>query len=231
MSQAVIVARVAVRDLWMSFRLLLVLVAFVGGSAVVALVPAPPAVVLDRLGLGLALATVISSGVAAWTIAAERREGRAGWFISRSVSRGTYLGGWFAGLLLIAAGGVFGSGLFGWLATLSLPIRIDPVAFAIVIAAVAATAAAGVSLGLAAGSILPPAVAAAVATAACAAIGATVLLAGWASPFPGGAFLLVGGLTSGSAVLPDALQATGVVLLLAAGLLVVARAGMARAEL
>lgn len=232
MTQVLLVARVAVRELWMTFRLLVVLVAFVGASAVVVLLPAAPAVTLDRLALGLGAATVAASSVAAWTMATERAAGRAGWLVTRSVSRGTYLAGWLLGIGVITTLGVAGSAVLGWLTTLGLAIRIDAAAYATAVIAVATTATAAVALGLAVGALLPPAAAAGVSAAACAVSGVVILLAsGGSTAVPGAAYLLFSRLAAPGSVLPDAVRAAGVGLVQTAVLFVIARAAMERAEL
>jgi hypothetical protein len=232
MTQVLLVARVAVRELWMTFRLLVVLVAFVGASAVVVLLPAAPAVTLDRLALGLGAATVAASSVAAWTMATERAAGRAGWLVTRSVSRGAYLAGWLLGIGVVTTLGVAGSAVLGWLTTLGLAIRIDAAAYATAVVAVATTATAAVALGLAVGALLPPAAAAGVSAAACAVSGVVILLAsGGSTAVPGAAYLLFSRLAAPGSVLPDAVRAAGVGLVQTAVLFVIARAAMERAEL
>lgn len=232
MNQAFVVGRVALRELWITYRLLLILVAFIGASAIVVLLPAAPAVTMDRLALGLGAATVAASSVAAWTMATERGAGRAGWLVTRSVPRGTYLGGWLLGLGVVTVVGVIGSALLGWLTTLGLAVRIDPVAYATAVLAVATTATAAVALGLAVGALLPPLPAAIVAAAACGISGIVILLAsGGSTAVPGAAYLLFSRLTVPGSVLPDAVRAAGVGLVQTAVLFVIARAAMERAEL
>jgi hypothetical protein len=231
-SQALLVARVALRELWMTFRLLVLLVAFAGGSAVVVLLPTSPAVTLDRVALGLGVATVVASAVAAWTLAHERAAGRAGWLITRSVSRAMYLGGWLLGITIIAVGGIAASALLGWLITRGMAIELDPAAYWVAVVAVATTAAAAITLGLAVGALLAPVPAALVAATACAASGAAILLAsGGSTSVPGAGYLLLSRLASPGEVLPDALRAAGFGLIQTAVLFVVARAAMERAEL
>jgi hypothetical protein len=231
-SQVVLVARVALRELWMSFRILFILVAFAGGSAVLVLVPSAPAVTLDRMAIGLGVATVAASAIAAWTMAAERAAGRAGWLVTRSVSRGTYLVGWLTGLAVVTIVGVIGSSALGWLTTASLPIGIEGTAFVAAIGAVVTTAIAALALGLAIGSLLPPIPAALVAAAACAASGVLVLVAsGGSTAVPGAAYLLISRLAAPESVLTDALRAAGVGLVQIAVLFVIARAAIDRAEL
>jgi hypothetical protein len=232
MKQAFVVAGVAVRELWITYRLLLILVAFIGASAIVVLLPAAPAETMDRLALGLGAATVGASSVAAWTMAAERGAGRAGWLVTRSVSRGTYLGGWLLGIGLVTVVGVIGSALLGWLTTLGLAIRIDPLAYATAVVAVVTTVTAAIALGLAVGALLRPMPAALVAAAACGISGIVILLAsGGSTSVPGAAYLLFSRLTVPGSVLPDAFRAAGVGLVQTAVLFIIARAAIERAEL
>ena len=128
--------------------------------------------------------------------------------------------------------GVVGSALLGWLTTLGLALRIDPVAYATAVLAVATTATAAVALGLAVGALLPPVPAAIVAAAACGLSGIVILLAsGGSTAVPGAAYLLFSRLTVPGSVLPDAIRAAGVGLVQTAVLFVIARAAMERAEL
>jgi hypothetical protein len=231
-SQAGTVAWLALRELWMSFRLLMVLVVNVGAGALVGLLPAAPATTLARLAIGLGLATAVTSAVAAWSLADERLAGRAGWLVTRSVPRGTYLAGWFAALALVAAVGVAAAGILGWLAIGGATLDGDAAGFAATVAAVAATTAAAVSLGLLSGSLLraPGAILAAV--VACAVLAAVAWLASSPAPWlPGGAHLMLARLAGPEAVLPDALRAAGIGLALTSALLVAARAALERADL
>lgn len=232
MSQGLLVTRLAIRELWMTFRLLLVIVGFVGTSAIVVLIPAAPLVTMGRLAAGLGVSTVVVAGVAGWSLADERMAGRAGWLVSRSVARGEVLVGWFWGLLTIAIAGLAGAGLLAWLAIYSLPVRFDAATFVATLVAVAAAIAAAVGAGLLAATVLRTWVAAVAAALACFACGAVA----WAvlpdQPLmPGAAFRLVAGITTGQTVLSDALQAAGIGLALAAVLLVLALVAIERAEL
>jgi hypothetical protein len=232
MTAAQLVARVAVREMWMTFRLLLVLIVFVGGSAVVVLLPAPPSVTLDRMAIGLGIATVVVAAVAAWSIAAERETGRAGWLVTRSISRGMYVVGWALGLVVIGAAGVVGAAALGWLTLTGFAIDLDAAAYLAVVLAVVTSVAAAITLGLAVGALLPRMPAAALAAVLCAGAGLLVVVAsGGSSSVPGAAYLLFSRLVGAEAVVPDALRAAGVGLLQTAILLVIARAAMERAEL
>ncbi|HET8776395.1 MAG TPA: hypothetical protein VFN76_01930, partial [Candidatus Limnocylindria bacterium] len=94
-------ARLAWRELWITFRMLIVLAAFVAVGALVVLVPASPAEMLERAAIGLGVATVVASAITAWSVANERVSGRTGWLVTRSVSRATYVLGWFGALVTI----------------------------------------------------------------------------------------------------------------------------------
>lgn len=239
MSQAAIVARVTLRELWMTFRLLVVFGAFIGISAVVALLPASPAIVLDRVGLGLAVSTVAASVVAALTLSAERASGRAGWLVTRSVARRTYLAGVAAGLVLVVIAGVAASIGLGWSATWGLPGAVGPADLLATLLAVGATAASAVMLGLAAGALLPAlpaALLAALLTAGAALVSLLaangVLLVGTdVAVLPGAAFTMVGDVLDPVSVLPAALRAAGTGLLATAVLLGVATVAIDHAEL
>ena len=156
MSQLPVVTRLAVHELWISFRLLVVLAGSVGAGAVVALLPAPLPTTLLRLAVGVATAMSLGAIVAAWSLSRERALGRAGWLATRSVPRTTILLGWFAALALVTLVGVLATGVLGWLAATSAPGRPDPIAFGLTFAGVACGALALVALGLAIGSLLAP---------------------------------------------------------------------------
>lgn len=233
MSQAVTVARLTLRELWMTFRLLVVLVVFVGISAFAVLLPAAPSVILDRLATGLVVATVMSAGVAAWTIADERRSDRAGWIVTRSVSRQAYLHGVFAGLTVVAVAGVAASVLLGWSTTFSLPVPVDPPSILAVMLAVATTVSISIAVGLVAGALLPRLPAAMAAIVLVAGMAAAGPIAGWSPGWlrPDAAFLLVAGLMESNTVPFDAIRVAGLGLVGAAMVLLLAGAAIERAEL
>jgi hypothetical protein len=232
MSQAATVTRLALREMWISFRLLFVLVAFIGAGAVVALLPAAPSVALERLALGFGLATAVTSAIAAWSVADERTSGRAGWLVARSVSRATYLRGWFAALAAVALVGIGAGALLGWMAAANLFVSLDLPGFMVAVAAVSGTVAAAIALGIAAGSFVASRAAATGALLVCVAVGAiTALLPSWAGLGPGAAYLALARAADADPVLAYALKATGIGLTLAAILLIAARMAMERAEL
>ncbi len=232
MSQAGVVTRLAVRELWITFRMVVLLVAFVTVGTAVALLPAPLPVTMHRFSAGLGAATLLVAATAAWSIAEERAHGRAGWLVTRSVSRGTFLRGWFVAVTAIGLVGLAAAAVLGWLAASGVSLRLDPVAYAAMLGAVAATLAPAVALGLLSGSIFGPRLAAAVSILA----SAILVAAAWLLPanggmVPGGAFLELAGLTEGTVAIAGSWRTAGASLLAAALLLGLARLAMSRAEL
>ena len=232
MSQAGVVTRLAVRELWITFRLVFLLVAFVGVGTAVALLPAPLPTTMQRFAAGLGAAAMLVVAVAAWSIADERRHGRAGWLVTRSVSRGTFLGGWFVAVSSVALAGLAAAAVLGWLAASSVSLRLDPGAYAALIGATAATFVAGVALGLLAGTILGPrsATLLAVLVGALLVAGAS-LLPETDGLVPGAALLELAALTEGPASVATAWQSAGAALVAAGVLLGIARLALNRAEL
>lgn len=232
MSQAGVVTRLAVRELWITFRLVVLLVAFVGVGAVVALLPAPLAVTMQRLAIGLGAATLLTAAVAAWSIAEERIRGRAGWLVTRSVPRGKFVVGWFVALSSVSLAGLAAAAVLGWLAAVGVALRLAPDAYALLLAAVAATVVAAVALGVLAGSLLRPRPAALLAVITAAVLAAVA----WLSPLgeglaPGHALLQLAAFAERSTPSAAAWRAAGAALLAAAVFLILARLVLQRVEL
>lgn len=232
MSQSGTMAWLAIRELWISFRLIALLVAFVGAGAVVALLPAALPTMLERLATGLAAATLVAAGVAAWSIAVDRVHGRAAWLVSRSVPRGTLVTAWFTTIAGIALLGVLTAAGLGWLAAAGGFPRPDALAFGATAAGVGAGVVAAVALGLAVGVLLPPRAAAAATILLAAALG----LAAWLLPqmrplLPGGAIAMLADLYDGASGPAAGLASAGVSLLAAAALIMLARLLLKRSDL
>lgn len=228
MSQTLVVTRLAVRELWITFRMLLLLAVYVGVGAAVALLPAPPGVTLERLAIGLAAAMVVGTAVAAEAIATERVLGRAGWLVTRSIARGTLLAGWFLALAALTLVGVAAAGTLGWLA-IAAPLRpTEPIAYVAVIAGAAAQALVGVGAGLVIGSILRPLPAAAVAVlvSGIGVAGSQILLPEASLPLR-----VLADLADAERPLTAGVRATGIGLGVAAATTVLARLALSRAEL
>lgn len=235
MSQAATVAGLAMRELWISFRLIALLVVCVGAGASVALLPGSLAGTLERLALGLAIAVATAAGVAGWSMAVERTTGRAGWLVGRSVTRWTLLGGWFAALGVVVAVGVAVATALGWLTLTGYATRPEAGALVALTAAIVGWAGAAVAVGLLAGAVLAPPIAAALAAALTLAAG----LAPWIAPgetdlgplVPGAGIGLLAGAAETGPLIGPAFQAAGLGLATAAIALVLARLALERAEL
>lgn len=232
MSQAVVVTWLAVRELWITFRLVILLLALVAVGAVVALAPAALPVTMQRLAIGLGAATLLVAAVAAWSVAEDRKQGRAGWLVTRSVPRGTLLGGWFVALSAVALAGMIATGVLGWLTASGVSLRLEPSAYAVRVGAVAATVVAVVALGVFAGTVARPRVAALLALLVAAGAG----LIAWLVPdpsvlVPGVAFVELAELVEGTAADAVARQSAGLALLTAGILLGLARLAVERADL
>ena len=226
------VTRLAVRELWISFRLLAVLVAFVGVGAIIALLPAPLSVLMARLAVGLGAATLIAAAITAWSIAHERGSGRAGWLVARSVGRGTVLGGWFAAMASATIVGFLCAGALGWLAASSVTLRLAPLAYVAPVTAAAGAALGAVAMGLLAGVLLPPMAAAGAAVGVGLALGLAALVVPEATAWlPGAAFVVLGGVAETDQSAGGAWRATGFGLVTAGMLLVLGRLAIDRVEL
>jgi hypothetical protein len=231
-SQAGAVSWLALRELWMSFRMLVVLGVTVLAGVVVALLPAPIPVLMQRFAIGLGVAAAVAGAVAAWSMAAERRRGRAAWLVARTVPRSTFLSGWFLALGSVAVAGHVGSALLAWLAASTVALHLDVATFAAAIVATLATTLAVLALGMLAGVALPAPLAVALTMVAAAVLAAapfaTEVDVGW---LPGAGSLAVLAAYRDGASLGAALFAAGVALATAALLLVAARIAIERVDL
>lgn len=232
MSHTAIVARLALRELWISFRLLAILVAFVGAGTVATLSVAGVRPTLERLAIGLALGTALAGGLGAWSMAEERSTGRAGWLVARSVGRGSVIGGWLGAIGMATLGGLAAAAALAWIDISPLAPTLAPLGYLAAVAAVAALCLAAVAAGLLLGVVLPPPVAAA-GTAALVAVTTAVAwyLPGTPELVPGAAIPILARAAELPALIGPALRAGGVGLAIAAALLIVARAVLDRVEL
>jgi len=228
-SQAGVVTRLAVRELWISFRLLALLAAYVGVGAIIALLPASEAATtLARLAVGLGAAIVVGCGIAADALSTERALGRAGWLVTRSISRATLLLGWFVALAAVTLLGLGAAGILGWLAIATPEQRLEPAAVAAVLAGVAAMSLAALAVGLLFGALLPRVIGTVVALlVGCLLIGAALTVA--PSAFvPLAALVDLGTLER---PIGDGLRGTGVFLAVTGASMVAARVALGRVDL
>jgi hypothetical protein len=225
-------AWLAIRELWISFRLIALLVGFVGAGAVVALLPATLPAMLGRLAVGLGAATLLAGAIAAWSIATDRLDGRAGWLVGRSVPRQALVTAWFTTITCLSLLGMATAAVLGWLAATAVSPSLDPVGFAVTAAGIATGVGAAVALGLVAGVLLPPRPAAALVIVLAAAVG----MAAWMIPdarplLPGAAIPLLADFQPASPGTATALASAGVGLLAAAVLILLARLLLRRSDL
>lgn len=240
MSRFLALVGLALRELWISFRLLLVVAVLLAAGLPAALLPhavtpnlagAPP----DALGwfaLALAVALALVAGIAAATLAGERRNGAPGWMAVRAVPRASIVLAWFTAFAVLLLLGLVPTALLAWLALGAAVLPAGPMPLVAVTASAACSGLAAIALGLLSGTLLPPWPALALAATPAAAI---LLLAaigqgGWWT-LPAGGLDVLARLDTVERPVGDALRASGAALGLAGGLLVLAAAAFERADL
>lgn len=238
MTHAATLVRLAVLELWTSFRLLGSLAALLGAGGATLLAgellgpTGPPLGWVFAVALALALAVV--AALVAGAVAGDRRRGFAGWLVSRSAPRATVLVAWLgAGTPLVVAGGAV-SGVVAWLALLAdgAAVPSEAASFAAAVAACLAAGIAALAVALLAGAILRP-------RAATLATG--VAVAGWLlvmvvasaaeGSVPGAGFTTLATFHLAGKPVATGLAATGASLALAAVVLVLALMAFERADL
>ena len=231
--------RMALHELWISFRLIpLVGVPVVGGMLVSAVPPefAGETAVggsgfLYAVAAGIAIC--VAAGLAALTMALERRRGTVAWMAVRAVPRPSILFSWFLGFgLLLVLGLALGS-VGAWLAAIGrAETTPDAIPFAASVAATAATALAAIAVGLLLGATLPALPATMLALVITAAfVVLPFLLPLSAIPLPLGGLALLTHLDAAARPVAGALQSSGAALAAASVLLVLAAAGLERSDL
>jgi hypothetical protein len=230
----------ALRELWISFRLLLVVALLVGAGLPAALLShavtpdlagAPP----DALGwfaLALAAALALVSGIAAATLAGERRRGAAGWMAVRAVPRASIVLAWFMAFGALVLLGLVPTALLAWLALGAAVLPAGPLPLVAVTASATCIGLAAVALGLLSGSLLPPWPALVVATLPTAVVlllTAAGQAGGWS--LPAGGLDVLARLDTAARPVAEALRAGGAALGIAAVTLVLAIASFERADL
>lgn len=229
MSQAGVVTRLAVRELWISFRLLALLAADVCVGAIVALLPGSAAeTTLPRLAVGLGAALVVGCGIAADALSTERALGRAGWLVTRSISRATLLLGWFVALASVTLLGLGAGASLGWLAIATPLPPAEPAAYAAVLAGVAAMSLAAIATGLLLGTLLPRSVAIVAALVVGGVLAGAALVVGPSSFVP---LAALADLATLERPIGDGIRGTGIFLAVTGAAMVVARVALGRVEL
>jgi ABC-type transport system involved in multi-copper enzyme maturation permease subunit len=236
-----LLAGMALRDLWISFRLLAMISLLVAATAPALLIPrtataaladAPPGP-LTWYAAAIAVALAVGGALGAWSLAAMRRHGTAAWLAVRAVPRGSILLGWFAavGLVVIAGSGL--SSLLAWLALGGeTGVLASAGGYAATALAVAAAGLLAVAVGLLFGSALRPALAALLALLCCAGLGLAAA-AGWLGigPEPLGGLAQLAHIELAGRPTALGLVSTGLALAVTGALLTVASAALERADL
>ena len=229
----------AIREMWISFRLIAVLgLPLLGG--LLAIVVPPDLAGVTAVGgagfwyaVGASVAIAAAAGLAAGTMANERRRGTVAWMAVRAVPRASVFMSWFVAFgLLLGIGIVLGS-IGAWLAALSHAEGTpDVVPYAAAVGATIGMGLLAVAVGLLAGTFLParPATALAIGVGAVT-LAVAVALAPGGLPSPTGGIGLLSHLDSAARPLADALRSAGVALAATAILLAVGARGLERTDL
>jgi ABC-type transport system involved in multi-copper enzyme maturation permease subunit len=229
----------ALRELWITFRLIPILVLPVLAGFVEAVVP-PELAGLSAVGgagfwfaTSLAAAVSIIAAIAAWSLATERHGGTAAWMVVRAVPRSTVLVSWFVALAILLAIGIGLGGMGAWLTVLErAETTPDAIPFMAAVAASLATAWAAVALGLLVGTLFGRRSAAVVALLACGLVLGLAVAGPLATPpLPTAGLGVLASLDQAARPVSDAFRAAGGALAAAAALLVVAAALMERTDL
>jgi ABC-type transport system involved in multi-copper enzyme maturation permease subunit len=204
--------RMAVRELWISFRLLLLLTLPIAVGLLALLAPSDSGITQPALAWGLAGVATAAAGVAAAAWASERRRGTAGWLSLRAVPRASILIAWFAGLALPVMVGTAAGALLVWLATGVAPSPpLDALSYASLVGATAAAGLQALAIGILFGSFLRPIGAAVLAVVASGALLVAGLLVSPEPPLvPTAGLGLLAQATYLMRPLADGLQALGI---------------------
>ena len=240
MSRFLTLVGLALRELWISFRLLLVVALLLLAGLPAALLPhavtpdlagAPP----DALGwfaLALAVAISLVAGIAGSTLAGERRRGAAGWMSVRAVPRPSIVLAWFTAFGVLLLLGLVPTALLAWLSLGSTVLPGGPTPLVAAAASAGCTGLAAVALGMLSGSLLPPwpaLVAATIPAAAVLLLSAAGQIGWWT--VPADALEVLAHLDTTQRPIADSLRAGGAALGVASVLLVLAVVAFERADL
>jgi hypothetical protein len=240
MSRYLALVSLALRELWITFRLLFALAVLLATALPPLLIPrslapglpgAPP----DRwalLAVAMAAALALVSALAAASLAAERARGSAAWLVLRAVPRGTVLLAWLTAFGVVLVAGLLPSAVLVWATGDSEARGAGAGAFAAAYAAIFVLGLAGATAGLLLGTFLRP-VAAALTTLLL--VGVVLELAaagvGATAPLPGAALVVLAELDHGGRPVATALQSAGSGLAIASVLLLAGMAVLQRIDL
>ena len=233
------VTGLALRELWITYRLIPVVGLPVLAGLLLQAIPleatelGPVGGAGHWLAVGLAIAFPLIGAMAAATIAAERRRGTMGWLAVRAVPRSSVLIGWFAAFGLPLAVGLGVGALATWFGALDrVPTLPDALPFTVASAAMLAVGFASIATGLLFGVLLRPLPAFGLTLAVCAAL----LGFGVAGPFPDGVppvavMAVLSDLERGTTPVALAVRGAGIALAACAALLLLASAVAERLDL
>lgn len=229
----------ALHEMWISFRLIAVLAVPLLGGLLAVVVP-PGVVGVTAVGgaafwyaAGVGVAIAVAGGMAAGTLASERRRGTVAWMAVRAVPRSAVLFSWFVAYGLILAAGIVVGSIGAWLAAVSrAEATPDALPYAAGVVATIGTGLAVVALALLVGTLLRTLPAMVLATVAGALLlAAALLLAPGGIPSPTGGISLLAHLDTVSRPVAEALRSTGLALITTAVLLALGVIGIERADL
>ncbi|MEO8251907.1 MAG: hypothetical protein ABI578_05460 [Chloroflexota bacterium] len=231
--------RMALHEMWISFRLIAVVgLPMLGGILVIGLPPEFGGVTaIGGAAFWYAIvagaAICVASGVAAGTMAHERRRGTVAWMAVRAVPRAAVLFSWFVAIGLLLTVGIAVGSIGAWLAALThAESPPDVVPFAAALVATVGASLAAVALGLLIGAVLRPLPAVLVALVLTGAVlAAAILQPAGGLLLPTGGIGLLSHLDALVRPISGALESTGVALAVAALLLAAAGAVLERSDL
>jgi hypothetical protein len=236
--QVVALTALAIRELWISFRLLVLLGIALAGGMLAAVLPDLGGGSSSTLAWAMGGAGILASALAAAALATERRRGMAGWLVLRSVPRSSLVIAWFVALGIPLVIGMGAAAALAWLTVEVASVgslansALDALAFAALTAAAVLAVLQALALGLVLGTIARPLLAAVVAAPLSMILLIPSLLIGDVPTYvPGSGLGLLGHAERLAHPLSDGLGSTGIGLAILGATLLVAAAFLERAEL
>lgn len=239
MSRLPALTRLALRELFISYRLVPIIGLPIVAGLVVSVVPpelaglGAVAGAAHWLAIGLTVALPVIGAIAAATLAAERGRGTLAWMAVRAVPRSAVVMAWFVAFAALLTVGVAFGGAGAWLAALErAETPLDPGPFSVAVAGTLGIGLLAVALGLVIGSLMGPRRAAVLTAVLCgAALASTLVLPLADHQLLTGALAVLNGLDQAIRPIGDAVGSAGLSLTCAASLLVIAAAAIEHADL
>ncbi len=239
------VARVTLREVWITYRLLAFVAALGTAGLVVPLaalwiprlvdVARPPpstTVALGWYGTSIAFIAVLLAASAARTFARDRQRGTAAWILAAPIRRGAFYVGWLLAFSVVALTGMAISAVTAWLTLGSFGGAPDPLTFGMAALAAFAFLLVAAGIGLVCGALLPRAPAGLAAGALTAVlVVAGVLLPSIARWLPSAGVVRIAPLATGIEGIGASVQAVGVAFAAVALLAALGTIALERADL